>query len=83
MVVARQRVTPDQFLGLPKEEPALECEDGATTRKVSPRGKHSARQLELAGSIKAAAGASSAIPYTQISTRWKRRYRQRPSRPSC
>jgi Uma2 family endonuclease len=40
-----QRLTLDEFLGLPAEEPALELEpDGTVVQKVSPQGQHSALQ---------------------------------------
>lgn len=40
--------TLEQFLHLPEEEPPLEFADGGVSQKVSPKGKHSALQLELA-----------------------------------
>lgn len=49
MAVAATRVTLDEFLKLPEEEPALEYADGAITQKVSPKGVHSRLQLVLAG----------------------------------
>ena len=48
MVVSQKRLTLEEFLELPEQEPALEFEDGMVTQKVSPKGKHSVLQLELA-----------------------------------
>jgi len=43
-----QRLTLDEFLALPDEEPALELEpDGTVIQKVSPQGQHSRLQLAL------------------------------------
>jgi Uma2 family endonuclease len=43
-----QRLTLDEFLALPDEEPALELEpDGTVVQKVSPQGQHSRLQLAL------------------------------------
>ena len=47
MAVARARLTLEEFVHLPEEEPPLEFADGVATRKVSPRGQHSALQAEL------------------------------------
>lgn len=47
MAVARQRLTLEEFLALPEEEPALEYEDGKVTQKVSPKGKHGGLQGAL------------------------------------
>jgi len=45
MAITERRLTLDEFLALPEEEPALELEpDGTVTQKVSPKGKHSALQ---------------------------------------
>jgi Uma2 family endonuclease len=44
MAIARQRMTLDEFLKLPEEEPALELFDGEVTQKVSPKFHHSASQ---------------------------------------
>lgn len=41
----------ERFLELPEEKPALEFEDGRITQKMSPKGKHSWLQYELAGLI--------------------------------
>jgi Uma2 family endonuclease len=47
MVVAQRLPTLEQFLCLPERKPALEYGDGVVTRKVSPKGRHSALQDEL------------------------------------
>jgi Uma2 family endonuclease len=47
MAVLQQYLTLDEFLDLPETKPALEFEDGVVTRKVSPKGQHSALQAEL------------------------------------
>ena len=44
MTQTTTRMTLDQFLALPEEEPALEFEDGMVTQKVSPKGRHSTLQ---------------------------------------
>ena len=44
MVTARKRLTLNQFLKLPEQEPALEFEEGRITQKVSPRAEHSGVQ---------------------------------------
>lgn len=47
-----QRLTLDEFLALPDEEPALELEpDGTVVQKVSPQGQHSRLQLVLCQQI--------------------------------
>src|SRR6266511_3509189 len=48
MAVTRRRLTLDEFLELPEEEPALEYEAGKVTQKVSPKGKHGRLQAALA-----------------------------------
>lgn len=40
MAIARQRLTLEEFLRLPEEEPALEYWHGEVTQKVSPKGPH-------------------------------------------
>jgi Uma2 family endonuclease len=47
MAVTQQRMTLEEFLELPEEEPALEYEDGVVTQKVPPQGKHAALQLAI------------------------------------
>src|SRR5437016_496349 len=44
MAIPAQRVTLEEFLELPEEEPALEFEDGVVTQKVPPMGKHAGLQ---------------------------------------
>lgn len=51
MAIAQGRMTLEEFLKLPEEEPALEFEDGVVTQKVAPQGQHSALQPTLAGVI--------------------------------
>lgn len=48
MVVSQRRLSLDDFLTLPGQEPELELEpDGTVIQKVSPRGQHSRLQLIL------------------------------------
>jgi Uma2 family endonuclease len=47
MAVASRRLTLEEFLKLPEEEPPLEFIDGVVTQKVSPKGRHSALQTAL------------------------------------
>src|SRR5438270_14096390 len=48
MTIEQRRMTLDEFLALPEEEPALELEaDGTVLQKVSPKGKHSSLQRGL------------------------------------
>lgn len=44
MAVLNKRMTLDEFLALPEEEPALEYGEGVVTQKVSPKpiGRYSA-----------------------------------------
>ncbi len=48
MAITRQGMTLEEFLARPETKPALEYADGVVTRKVAPKGKHSALQAELA-----------------------------------
>jgi Uma2 family endonuclease len=48
MALPERRLTLEEFLALPEEEPALEFEEGVVTQKVSPQGQHSALQFEIA-----------------------------------
>lgn len=48
MAIAQQRMTLEEFLKLPEEEPALEFEEGMVTQKVAPQGRHSALQFAVA-----------------------------------
>ncbi len=43
-----QRLTLDEFLRLPEEEPALELIDGRITQKVAPQGEHSVLKCDVA-----------------------------------
>src|SRR4051794_20473707 len=45
MAIVRQRLTLEQFLKLPEEEPALEYWDGEVTQKVSPKRPHGTLQF--------------------------------------
>jgi Uma2 family endonuclease len=47
MILTQKRLSLEEFLKLPEEEPALEYEDGRVIQKVSPKGKHSGLQSEL------------------------------------
>jgi Uma2 family endonuclease len=47
VAVVQQRLTLEEFLTLPEEEPALEFEDGVVTQKVSPTTPHSLAQREI------------------------------------
>jgi Uma2 family endonuclease len=40
MAIAQRRLTLEELLALPEEEPALEYYDGTVTQKVSPQGQH-------------------------------------------
>ena len=51
MAIGEKRLTLEEFLALPEEEPPLEYADGVVTQKVSPKTKHSALQFELAERI--------------------------------
>ena len=51
MTQIADRLTLQQFLALPEEEPALEYDCGEVTQKVSPKGRHSALQLDTASFI--------------------------------
>jgi Uma2 family endonuclease len=44
MTIVRKRLTLEEFLRLPEEEPALEFWHGEVTQKVSPKGPHGALQ---------------------------------------
>ena len=49
MAITERRLTLEQFLKLPEEEPALEYVDGAATPKMSPKGPHGALQFFVLG----------------------------------
>lgn len=48
MVLVQRRLTLEEFLELPEEEPALEFVEGEVTQKVSPQGEHSTLQYAVA-----------------------------------
>jgi len=48
MAIGARRMTLEEFLRLPEEEPALEYLDGEVTQKVSPQGQHGALQYGVA-----------------------------------
>src|SRR5579863_3315532 len=67
MALPRERLTLEEFLSLPEEEPALEYEDGEVTRKVSPKGKHGLLQPYVWEFFKEASKATgSAIAFTEL-----------------
>jgi Uma2 family endonuclease len=47
MAITERKMTLEEFLQLPEEEPALEYDDGVVTQKVSPQGKHGRLQMQL------------------------------------
>jgi Uma2 family endonuclease len=51
MAIAQTRLSLEEFLRLPEEEPALEYEDGVVTQKMSPKAKHGKVQAALAQAI--------------------------------
>ncbi len=51
MAIAQRRLTLDEFLALPEEEPALEYYDGVVVQKMPPQGQHSILQPGLAERI--------------------------------
>ena len=56
MAVTRRRLTFDEFLQLPEEEPALEYLDGVVTPKMSPKGRHGRLQMRFGFMLELAAG---------------------------
>jgi Uma2 family endonuclease len=48
VAITERRMTLEEFLRLPEEEPPLEYWDGRVTRKVSPQGKHGWLQFKFA-----------------------------------
>jgi Uma2 family endonuclease len=46
-VITQNRVSLEQFLKLPEQEPALEFADGVISQKVSPKGRHSILQAQF------------------------------------
>ena len=51
MALTGRRLTLDEFLALPEEEPALEYLDGVVTQKVSPQMRHSRIQSIFAALV--------------------------------
>jgi Uma2 family endonuclease len=47
MAIEQPSLTLDEFLALPETKPAREYADGAVTRKVAPKGRHSTLRAEL------------------------------------
>lgn len=47
MAITERRMTLEEFLRLPEEEPPLEYLEGVVTQKVSPQGKHGTLEGEL------------------------------------
>lgn len=47
MAVLHRKLTLEEFLKLPEEEPALEFAEGMVTQKVAPKGHHSALQYAV------------------------------------
>lgn len=48
MIISQRRLSLDDFLTLPEQQPELELEpDGTVAQKVSPKGQHSRLQLTL------------------------------------
>ncbi len=54
MAVASHEHTLEEFTALPEKKPALEFSDGMITQKVSPKGQHSALQVDLVKRLDAA-----------------------------
>jgi Uma2 family endonuclease len=67
MTVTQERLSLEQFLELPEEEPALEFEDGVVSQKVSPKGKHSLLQLRIAERInRSTVSAKAAMAFPEL-----------------
>ena len=49
MAITQRRMTLEEFLQLPEEEPALEYWEGEVIQKVAPQGQHGILQLEFGG----------------------------------
>jgi len=64
MAITERRLTLDEFLALPEEEPALEYADGEVTQKVSPKYRHGKIQYVVTGFLDRP-GVSSAAPETR------------------
>ena len=51
MAITERRLTLEEFLQLPEQEPPLEYLDGRITQKVSPQGKHGMLEFGIAALI--------------------------------
>jgi Uma2 family endonuclease len=51
MAITERRLTLEEFLQLPEQEPPLEYLGGRVIQKVSPQGKHGAMELDLGALI--------------------------------
>ena len=51
MAITERRLTLEEFLALPEEEPPLEYLDGRITQKVSPQGQHGVLEFGFAALI--------------------------------
>ena len=67
---AGRRMSLEEFLALPEQEPALEFEDGMVTQKVSPKRKHGRGQYKLAEAF-GRAGEDTGIGLVYTETRFK------------
>jgi Uma2 family endonuclease len=47
MAITQEPLTLEEFLARPEDKPALEYVEGVVTRKVAPKGRHSALQLHI------------------------------------
>ena len=65
-----RRMSLDEFLALPEQEPALEYEDGVVTQKVAPKRRHGRGQYKLAEAF-ARAGEDSGLGLVYTETRFK------------
>ena len=64
MAITGRRLSLEEFLALPEEEPALEFADGEVTQKVSPNAWHGKLQFVIAGRLDRP-GVSSAFTETR------------------
>ena len=67
---AGRRMTLEEFLALPEQEPSLEFDDGMVTQKVSPQGDHGRGQFKLGGVFEAA-GEATGLGLVFTETRFK------------
>ena len=74
MAVSQQRLTLEDFLQLPEEEPSLEFEEGRVTQKVSPKVQHSMVQVALSGFLNSFTRPRKlAIAFTELRTTYSGR----------